>query len=504
MASTFAITRNHLVFGLCLPLAVLLGYLLAEPFESTSLTVLAMVLSVLVIPLLMRWYHPLLVFSWYAAIQPTFLPGRPQLWIVMSLLGLLIAVLNRSVNPTSRFLKAPSIVKPMIALGLVVVVTGYYRGGFGLQILGTDTYGGKGYYYIIAAIAGYFALVSRPIAKNRAALYVAVFFLSGLTYIVGYLAAKAGPGFQFISVLLPLEGVAEEGFVFAANNPVGIRISGLVCVATAISSFALARFGISGIFDITKPWRAALLLGALIIAAFSGFRAEVLYISIMTAVLFVTEGLWRTRGLIVVGCVGVIAGVILIGFADRLPSQIQRAISFLPVEIEPSIRQSAEDSSQWRLDMWRATYPDIPKYLFFGKGYSLSPEEVIMIQESSMRGQSASWEGAQLTGDYHNGPLSVLIPFGIYGAAAFVWLLAAGVHFLYRTYQTSDPLLLRINAFLLSVFVARIVVFLFVFGALKTDILNFTGILGLSVALNSGSRRSDESNKEIESPQEAD
>ena len=31
MASTFAVTRNHLIFGLCLPLAVLMGYVLAEP-----------------------------------------------------------------------------------------------------------------------------------------------------------------------------------------------------------------------------------------------------------------------------------------------------------------------------------------------------------------------------------------------------------------------------------------------------------------------------------------
>ena len=37
MANTFAVSRNHLIFGLCLPLAMLLGYLLAEPLESSSL-----------------------------------------------------------------------------------------------------------------------------------------------------------------------------------------------------------------------------------------------------------------------------------------------------------------------------------------------------------------------------------------------------------------------------------------------------------------------------------
>jgi hypothetical protein len=36
MASTLALTRNHLVFGLCLPRAVLMGYLLTEPPEAAS------------------------------------------------------------------------------------------------------------------------------------------------------------------------------------------------------------------------------------------------------------------------------------------------------------------------------------------------------------------------------------------------------------------------------------------------------------------------------------
>jgi hypothetical protein len=36
MASTFAVTRNHLIFGLCLPLAILLGYLLADARDPAS------------------------------------------------------------------------------------------------------------------------------------------------------------------------------------------------------------------------------------------------------------------------------------------------------------------------------------------------------------------------------------------------------------------------------------------------------------------------------------
>ena len=64
MANTFAVSRNHLIFGLCLPLAVLLGFLRAEPMESSSMAVVVMGLSVLVVQLLIRWHPPLLIVAW--------------------------------------------------------------------------------------------------------------------------------------------------------------------------------------------------------------------------------------------------------------------------------------------------------------------------------------------------------------------------------------------------------------------------------------------------------
>src|SRR5260221_3384525 len=108
MANTINIPRPHLIMGLCLPLAVLIGYFLAEPMESGSMAVVILVLSILTVPLLMKWYHPLLVLSWNAVISPLFLPGRPALWMVMSALSLLIAVLNRSVTPSRGFVYVPS------------------------------------------------------------------------------------------------------------------------------------------------------------------------------------------------------------------------------------------------------------------------------------------------------------------------------------------------------------------------------------------------------------
>jgi hypothetical protein len=99
-------------------------------------------------------------------------------------------------------------------------------------------------------------------------------------------------------------------------------------------------------------------------------------------------------------------------------------------------------------------------------------------------GAAGSAQGAAVAGDYHNGPLSLLIPFGIYGLVAFVWLAIAGMVYLYKNYQYGDPEIRTINAFLFACFTARVIFFFSVFGAISSDLCVFTGVLGLSVALN--------------------
>jgi hypothetical protein len=130
--------------------------------------------------------------------------------------------------------------------------------------------------------------------------------------------------------------------------------------------------------------------------------------------------------------------------------------------------------------------------LFIGKGYTLSSTELALVIESTTRGYVENWAGSAMAGDYHNGPFSVIIPFGIWGAIAFLWVLYAGTRYLYRVYRNSSEELKEINRFLLALFVARILFFFFVFGAFYIDFYHLTGILGLSVALNAANQTDSE------------
>jgi hypothetical protein len=137
--------------------------------------------------------------------------------------------------------------------------------------------------------------------------------------------------------------------------------------------------------------------------------------------------------------------------------------------------------------MWQSLLPQIPPHLLLGKGFAISPEDYQMMGvDVSFRAIDPSQQALALSFDYHNGPLSVIIPFGIWGVIAFCWFLGAGTWVVYRNYRYGDPELRIINAFLLASFITDLLVFFFIFGAISGDIAVFVGLVGLSVALNGG------------------
>ncbi|MDW7981020.1 MAG: hypothetical protein RMH97_10680, partial [Verrucomicrobiales bacterium] len=113
MAGAFTVSRSQAIFGLCIPLAILVGYLLARPYESTTLAVLVFLFAVIFCPLAIRWYHPALLITWNAAITPFFLIGWVHLWTALAIVGLAVALANRAVDPERRFLNAPGVTRAL-------------------------------------------------------------------------------------------------------------------------------------------------------------------------------------------------------------------------------------------------------------------------------------------------------------------------------------------------------------------------------------------------------
>jgi len=413
MNNTSAILRTLIIYAVCVPLAIIVGYLLTDPMDFSVLGLFGILALLLVSPLLLRWHYPLLILSWNMAITLFFIKGSPSLWMLMVMLSLGISVLERTLNSQMHFLRVPQITWPLLCLIAVALITAKFTGGIGLRSYGSDVYGGKKYVLLMAGILSYFALTARRIPPERAGLYVALFFLGGLVSIIGDFYAIMPSWSRFIFWLFPIDPNAFYEFQVGQT-----RLGGIAAAGFTVWCFLLARYGVRGIFLSGKLWRPFVLLLSFSLIFLGGFRYQLFLAGAIFACQFFVEGLHRTRLLPVFAWLGIMAMVVIVPFASKLPFTFQRTIAFLPLNLDPAAKGAAQASADWRVTMWKALLPQVPKYLLLGKGMTISTEEYNEMMGGSVLGRNAgqfdpSQDPLALAYDYHNGPLSVLIPFGI-------------------------------------------------------------------------------------------
>ncbi len=148
----------------------------------------------------------------------------------------------------------------------------------------------------------------------------------------------------------------------------------------------------------------------------------------------------------------------------------------------------AEGSLTWRIEMWKELLPEIPRHLLLGKGYGFTADQYqFMGRDSAFRPKDPLQGGLGLSNDYHNGWLSVLIIFGLWGMLVFLWFAVAGIYVLYCNLRYGDASLRTANAFLLAAFIVRFLLFMSVSGTgLHMDLPALVGWLGLGISLNGG------------------
>ncbi len=191
-----ALLRTYIVYGICLPLAVVLGYMLTS-VDYVTLATVGLVLSILMIPFLLKWHHPILVTSWNMSMVLFFLPGRPNLWLAIGAMSLLIMPFCR--GPSAKAHNCPRI---MSSVMLAPLVSGSDDPGHG-AIDRRHRHPDAGQRRCLrreairpessGSILAYFALAGKQIPRERAGLYVALFLLGGLTAEIGATIGYVSP-----------------------------------------------------------------------------------------------------------------------------------------------------------------------------------------------------------------------------------------------------------------------------------------------------------------------
>ncbi len=470
---------------MCIAAAALVGFFVADPMRNSSVVIVGGLIGVMAWPLLVRWHRMLLVGSLHSVFVLQFLPGNLPAWCGLAAIGFLIVILNRCLSRDVKLIHPGGVAWSLIAIVAAVALTVWVRGGVGIKALGSDSYGGKKYIFLLLGVAAYFVLVARPIPRSQVKFHLCLFLLSGLTAILSHLVFMAGTTFHPLFYFISSEAAySQAAFNMQFGGDSVFRSTAFAEAAGGIITLLLALKGLRGILDVRKPWFLLLTLLCLVLGMVGGFRSFLLSMMVSFTFFFFIEGLHRTKLVAVMVAVGMVCGIGLVAFSEKLPITIQRSLTFLPLKLDEWVRQDAQGSLDWRIEMWGTLQREVPENLMLGKGYSIDPDAMRMSMFNSVQDFGLKSEWAMLTGEYHNGPLSVLIPFGIWGALAFVWFLVASALRLRWHCRNCDPSMLNINRAFFVFFVVRSIFFVFLIGSLYSGLVEFVFLIGLAEAMN--------------------
>lgn len=480
--------RMLITYAVIIPVAIFVGYLLTDPMDYGTLGFVGFLLLLLVSPLFIKFHYPLLIFGLACPAYMGFLPGKPPLaWVVVAI-SIFIAVTERILNSEKRFIKAPAMVWPLVFIGAVVVMTAELTGGIGLHSFGGSTGGGKKYITIFIGIATFFALTSQVIPPARRNFYIALYYLTALMGLIRDLTPHLPGPLKIIGLVFPPSG----GFTMEEDLEVGkTRLVSVAFAVGTIAIYLLVKYGLRGVMNPQHPFRMLLFFGSIIGTLLGGFRNQFGGFVMLIGLLFIFEKIYRTRQVLLFIFGGVLGLTLLAAFSDQLPYTFQRAMSFLPLKWDAAPKMDAQSTTEWRYNIWKSVLPTVPQYLLLGKGYALNREDFDMIgggqfsriQASHLEGSS---ESLAISSDFHNGPLSTVIPFGLWGSIGMLWLMGATLFVTYRNYKYGEESLKNFNTFTLVSCIASIVSFFVIFGAFQDDVGNFARAAGFSLAINGG------------------
>ena len=485
-----ALIRTLIVYAICIPLAIIVGYSLTS-LTYQSLGLVAILIGLLTLPLLLRFHYPILLFSWHASITLFFIKTSPNLWLIAVVLSLGISFLEGILSRQSHFISVPSVTWPLIAMLGLIYLTAELNGGLGLRAMGSAVYGGKKYIFLVIGILSYFALVARPIPLEKARRYTALFILGVLTAGIGDLYLVA-PGWLIpIFLVFPADvgGGSDSGFELGVTRLAGIGVCG-----AGTFTWLIANYGLRGIFLSGKIWRIVLLALMFGLGTLGGFRTSLFLMLVVFIGAFIAEKIYQTWLLAPAILGSALLTLVMIPTAHHLPFTVQRAMAFLPLDLDQEAVAAAQSSTDWRFNMWSGLMQkEVPDHLWKGKGFSISKDDYDeMMTQTAFASAGAAGEvdqqGLALAGDYHNGMLSLIITFGVWGVAVFLWFMIAGLRVVYLNFKYGRPELRTINFFLFIMFFIEFASYIYCVGGLgvSSDVNWFMGYLGLSIALNHG------------------
>jgi len=351
----------------------------------------------------------------YSTVRIPMLAGQLELYHAAVALYIAAAFGGYALRKRSISINAP--VFFAIAFAIVVAYTMRAR-GTGFRLLGSSLWGGVRYIEILLGLALFLVSDSIRLSLRRWKMALVGMVVSGAIPAlaeVAYIYSKGVTAFVYY-VLQPLgqTGTAMQRMESGRM----VRFTMMLQVSNIyLIPFFLRKVNQRLPFKLLFFVFLAFILGGL-----SGHRMVllnvVLYIWIYRFLL--------SKNRLVYGLISSIlaaSGLFVLGQAAYLfPQNMQRMLSIIPfVKISMEADVDAFSTWSWRVLLWKETLPEIPKYLWLGKGFAYSGE-LEMARDVRMLANYGLW-WAKVQTAYHQGVLSLLVGLGLPGlltGAAFL------------------------------------------------------------------------------------
>lgn len=337
----------------------------------------------------------------------------------------------------------------------IILITIFSR-GIGLTSLGGETWGGFVYIKLLIVLA--------------------LILFSGFIHLTEKQWRYALIGMCLIPLLTT---VPDWGLLVRGEVPVNIKQSVSSAMGAFMSPAQISRYAEGQVvgfylivlammlfFTTKKPIiEIFLVLFGFIFIGISGHRISIMKAFFFFLIIFVfSEKKKYVNTLIIVLIFLFTIGLFANQLVFFLPLSFQRALSFIPgLSISPEAFERAAESLDWRINMWKVAAEEIPRYLFMGKGYSISSSELYALSAYDPLAISVF----MLTSNFHNGPLDLLIGFGLFGLLAVLALFVSVYvrHFRWSKRNWNSGVLRSYHKIILAIFIVEAIIFLFVFGA---------------------------------------
>jgi hypothetical protein len=315
---------------------------------------------------------------------------------------------------------------PIVAVAAIIL---YHEPSLGLRAMGTGREGGRGAILIqIAALAYVFGVsvdALPPQFLHRFPRYcVIAILIASIPFFITTFAPGTAPYFYLITSYINTSAYATD-----ILNSGSLQENGGQAVAgIAITAYLVCYYPITSWWRPERWWVIVLAAVALAMVLVGGQRNTLVTYGVVILVSTWSRYTWRALGFIPLFIFGTFLLVSLNdSHAVHLPLSAQRSLSFLPGDWDPEVRESAKNSSDFRLgiiDVYLSEYAR--KSPLLGNGTSYDAEEAerlnfLMMTQDSPDAYYRSKAFITVKA-FHTGWISVYDSVGIIGFALFATL----------------------------------------------------------------------------------